>query len=258
MGQKYTLQETLEWLKDMGISEILQDTPVNHLAPLPLVTQNPVKPSEAAKPTFVSVSTKTAIPSDISKINSLEELESAIRAFEGSTLKKTAMNMVFADGDPAKADVMLIGEAPGADEDRQGKPFVGLSGQLLNKVFAAIGIDRPNLYITNILPWRPPGNRQPTTAEMAMFLPFVKKHIELVRPKILILVGSTSLKALFDKTDGITRVRGKWMEYRSENLTDPIPTMAIYHPAYLLRSPSRKQDVWHDVLTIKEKLQDLG
>lgn len=255
MTQKYSLKETLNWLQDLGIEEILQDSPINHLTTetLKIATVSALKTSKEIEPTSSISIHGTSIPS-LPYIANLNELEGAIRAFEGTPLKKTAIHTVFADGDPKNAEIMLVGEAPGADEDRQGKPFVGMSGQLLNKIFKFIGLDRSQLYVTNILPWRPPGNRQPTTAEMAMFVPFVKRHIELVQPKILVLVGGTSLKTIFDTADGITRSRGKWLEYKSENLEHPIPTMAIYHPAYLLRSPSRKQDVWNDVLTIKEKL----
>jgi len=253
MTHKYDLKETLNWLMELGISEILQDTPLNHLTPKALSSAE-TTPASSNVPVL-------AIPSTLSptlpNINTLEELEAAIRAFEGSSLKKTAIHTVFAGGNPNHAKVMLVGEAPGADEDRQGKPFVGLSGQLLDKIFASIGLNRSQMYITNIVPWRPPGNRQPTTAEMTLFLPFVKKHIELVKPKILVLAGGTSLKTLFDTAEGITRVRGKWLHYKASDALPPIPTMAIYHPAYLLRSPSRKQDVWQDVLTIKEKIQEL-
>jgi DNA polymerase len=199
--------------------------------------------------------------------NTLEELRAAVAGFEGLAIRKTATNMVFCDGNPA-APVMLVGEAPGADEDRQGKPFVGVSGQLLDRIFALIGLDRKDedplssLYISNILNWRPPGNRTPTPAEVEISLPFIERHIALARPKILILAGGVSAKALLDTTAGISRLRGKFQLYKpltpGITLDSPIPVMATYHPAYLLRTPSQKRAVWQDVLMIQEKRRELG
>jgi len=183
----------------------------------------------------------------------LAALRAALEQFDGCALKKTATNLVFADGNPA-ADVMLIGEAPGADEDRQGKPFVGVSGQLLDRMMAAIGLDRTTFYITNVCFWRPPGNRKPTEAELAAQLPFVTRHIELVQPKVLVLVGGSSAQGLLGLNDGITRLRGRWFEYRSENLPAPIPTIPIFHPAYLLRQPGLKREAWRDLLKLQEHL----
>lgn len=185
----------------------------------------------------------------------LEELRKAVESFEGCSLRKTASNLVFSDGNP-KAPIMLIGEAPGADEDREGKPFVGMSGQLLTRAFKCAGFDREkDLYISNTVFWRPPGNRQPTQQELDACFPFTQRHIEIINPKVLILVGSTAVKALLKTNEGITKLRGKWLDYTSPGLAQSIPAMAIYHPAYLLRSPSRKKDVWMDVLKIREKLK---
>lgn len=151
---------------------------------------------------------------------------------------------------------MLIGEAPGADEDRQGKPFVGMSGQLLTKAFECAGFERQkDLYISNTIFWRPPGNRQPTQQELEACFPFTQRHIELINPKVLILVGGTAVKALLKTNEGITKLHGKWLQYISPELSQPIPTMAIYHPAYLLRSPGRKKELWMDLLKIKELVQ---
>jgi len=185
-----------------------------------------------------------------------EELKAALLAFEGCSLKYTATNLVFGDGNP-HARVMLIGEAPGADEDRQGLPFVGQSGQLLDKMFAAIGLTRQNFYITNIIPWRPPGNRQPTPAEAEACLPFVRRHIDLVSPDFLILVGGTATKTLLGNKDGIVRLRGTWKDYTSEG-GKKMKVMAIFHPAYLLRSPSQKREAWLDLIKIKHSLLDAG
>jgi len=189
--------------------------------------------------------------------NTLEELQDALLAFEGCALKQTATNLVFADGNPT-ADVMILGEAPGAEEDRRGLPFVGASGQLMDRMLAAIGLDRASAYISNVLFWRPPGNRTPTTAEVAACMPFVQRHIALVRPKILVFVGGASAKAMLDRTEGIMRLRGKWYDYHGPDLNEPIPALAMFHPAYLLRSPGQKRAAWHDLLMLKARLQEFA
>jgi len=181
----------------------------------------------------------------------LDALKTALAGFEGCSLRRTAMNLVFADGNP-QADVMIVGEAPGADEDRQGLPFVGLSGQLLDRMLAAIGLDRETVYISNILPWRPPGNRKPTSEEVEACLPFLKRHVELVGPRVLVLLGGTSAGSLLGTTTGITRLRGKWHEYRTEQ--GVIAAMPTFHPAYLLRNPSLKQQSWRDLQAIRDRL----
>jgi DNA polymerase len=150
---------------------------------------------------------------------------------------------------------MIIGEAPGADEDREGLPFVGVSGQLLNRALATIGLNRTNVYITNIIPWRPPGNRPPTPQEIAQCLPFVERHIELVHPKLLILVGSVAAKAVLKQVDGITKIRGRWFEYQPPHPDAPIRTIATFHPAFLLRSPNQKAQLWQDLLKIEEEIR---
>ncbi len=194
----------------------------------------------------------------------LDDLRAAIAAFDGITLKKTATNLVFCDGNPA-ASVMLVGEAPGADEDRMGKPFVGVSGQLLDRMLAFIGLDRTvedpaqSLYISNILNWRPPGNRTPTAAEIEASLPFIERHIALVRPKVLIFAGTVAAQALLGRTESISKLRGRLQDYmpRTEGIATElfkIPALATYHPAYLLRTPSQKRAVWNDLLTLREYL----
>ena len=189
--------------------------------------------------------------------STLAELEAAIRGFEGCALKRTAKNTVFADGTPG-APVMIVGEAPGADEDRLGKPFVGVSGQLMDRMMGAIGLTRDGgFYITNILFWRPPGNRTPTTAEQGMCLAFTRRHIELAKPKVLVLAGGVAVKAVLDTTEGITRLRGKWTSYTLGDGT-VIPTMPTFHPAYLLRTPASKRQSWQDLLAIDKKLKELA
>jgi DNA polymerase len=188
----------------------------------------------------------------------LETLRAALLAFDGlAALRQRATNMVFADGNP-EARVMLVGEAPGADEDRIGKPFVGVSGQLLDRMLAAIGLDRSSFYITNICFWRPPGNRKPTEAELVAQAPFVRRHIELINPAILILVGASAAHTLLGTQDGITRLRGRWFDYRSDGLAQPIPALPIFHPAFLLRQPAQKRETWADLLKLKGRLAELG
>lgn len=199
--------------------------------------------------------------------NTREELRDAIAVFEGLAIKKTATNLVFSDGNP-NAPIMLVGEAPGADEDRIGKPFVGVSGQLLDRILKLVDLDRAQedparaIYISNILNWRPPGNRTPSPQEVERSLPFIERHIMLVKPKILILCGGVSAKALLASGDGISKLRKSWRIYKT--LTDglgegvSIPCLATYHPAYLLRTPSQKRAVWQDMLTIDAKRRDLA
>jgi uracil-DNA glycosylase family 4 len=183
------------------------------------------------------------------------ELERAVKTCTLCPLHKTRTQGVFGVGNRS-AQWMVIGEAPGADEDRQGKPFVGVSGQLLDRMLGCIGLDRTTVYITNILPWRPPGNRSPTAAEIAICLPFVERQIELVAPDVLVLLGGTSAKTLLQTTEGIVRTRGKWLRYASPGLARPVDAIATYHPAYLLRSPAQKRDSWRDLLSIKNKLKN--
>jgi uracil-DNA glycosylase len=192
---------------------------------------------------------------------SLEALRAAMAAFEGSPLRETATNLVFADG-AAGSGLMLIGEAPGADEDRLGLPFVGVSGRLMDRMLLSIGLRRErDFYVTNILPFRPPGNRTPTDAEIALFLPFVLRHVELAAPRVLVLLGGTAAKALLRSRDGITRLRGRWHEVAPRGAGGgdvPWPALATLHPAYLLRNPAAKRDAWHDLLLLRRRLDEEG
>jgi uracil-DNA glycosylase len=254
----------LRWLVEMGADEALAAEPVDRFAvaarpaavsPAPMPPQpRPVEPAAPAPRPRANPSAQTAT-AVAQAAATLDELRGALAQFEGCPLKATATNLVFADGNP-KAKVMLVGEAPGADEDRLGKPFVGVSGQLLDRMLACIGLDRSSVYITNILPWRPPGNRSPTAAEIAICVPFVERQIELVDPEVLVLLGGVSAKTLLATADGIVRTRGKWFSYASPGLPRPVPALATYHPAYLLRSPAQKRDSWRDLLTIKNKLKN--
>lgn len=187
----------------------------------------------------------------------LAELRKALETFEGCPLKQTATHTVFADGNP-DAPLMVVGEAPGRDEDRLGLPFVGESGKLLDRMLAAIGITRDSCYISNVLPWRPPGNRTPTDQEVAVCMPFLVRHIEIVQPRLLLLVGGMPAKNIFARPEGIMRLRGRWRTYESAGLTHPIPAMATLHPAYLLRQPQQRRLAWRDLLEVKDRLRGLA
>ncbi|MGE3246308.1 MAG: uracil-DNA glycosylase [Beijerinckiaceae bacterium] len=187
---------------------------------------------------------------------SLAELEAALNAFDGCALKRTASRLVFADGN-SEAKIMFVGEAPGADEDRQGKPFVGRAGQLLDRMLAAIGLDRTSVYIANAVPWRPPGNRTPTPQETQICLPFIRRQIELCNPSVLVCLGGSAAQTLLGGKDGIMRMRGRWFEYAIDD-DRTIPALAMLHPAFLLRSPIRKRDAWKDMLALKKKFETLA
>ena len=189
----------------------------------------------------------------INKISSLEQLKSYMSNFKGCELYKSSTNMVFSDGNP-KSKIMLIGEAPGHDEDIQGKPFVGRSGKLLDKMLEAIELNREKVYIANIIPWRPPSNRRPTDEEIEICLPFIKKHIELIKPKVLMLLGSTATFALLKNTEGITKIRGKWVDLNLNSIS--VPTLPTFHPAFLLRQPAQKKHVWEDLKSLQNKVSN--
>ena len=191
---------------------------------------------------------------ELSEINTLKDLQSFIENYDECELSHTARSTVFCDGN-VDAEVMLIGEAPGNQEDIEGKPFVGKSGQLLDKILETININRTNCYISNIIPWRPPGNRNPTAEEINTCLPFIKKHIQLINPKILMLIGSISAKSILDQTIGITKLRGIWHLYKDQN--NEIPAFPVFHPAYLLRRPTNKAFMMTDMLNFKNKIIEM-
>jgi DNA polymerase len=183
----------------------------------------------------------------------LEALRSAMAGFDGCPLKRTATQLVFADGVPG-ARVMFVGEAPGGDEDRIGRPFVGRAGQLLDRMLAAIGLDRGHVYIANVVPWRPPGNRTPTLQETQACLPFIRRQIDLADPEILICLGASAVQTLLGATGGITRARGTWFDYARES-GPPIKALAMFHPAYLLRQPAQKRLAWADMRALAKALR---
>jgi uracil-DNA glycosylase family 4 len=265
------LASLLKWYVDHGLDETIGEEAIDRFALPPPPAAAPPQAATAPTPIRAPVpppAVRAPVPLESPQLvedarelarrcSTIAELEEAVRAFEGCALKRTAKNTVFADGVPG-APVMVVGEAPGADEDRLGKPFVGVSGQLMDRMFDAIGMSRErDLYITNILFWRPPGNRTPTLAEQAICLAFTRRHIELARPKLLVLAGGTAAKAVLDTTEGIMRLRGKWTTLKLDDGTE-VPTMPTFHPAYLLRTPASKRQSWLDLLAIDEKLRELG
>lgn len=234
------------------------------LPSMPAATVTPLPLAPAALPLAATPQAPAAIAGAFESMGAaeeaahnaktLDELRAALEKFDGLSLRRTATQMVFSDG-VAGSRVMLVGEAPGADEDRIGRPFVGLSGQLLDRMLAAIGLSREsNVYISNVINWRPPGNRSPSDAEIALSLPFIRRHIELAKPEILVFVGGVAVKALLQTNVGITKLRGKWQDYRSSGMERPIPSIAIFHPAYLLRSPAQKAQAWQDLLKIRARI----
>ena len=245
----------LAWLAEAGADEAIDAAPVDRLAARPAAPPaTAAPPAPAPVPPLSSTEEALTTARELAQAaGTLDELKAALAGFEGCALKQTAMNLVFADGNP-KARLMIFGEGPGADEDRQGLPFVGASGQLLDRMLAAIGLDRSSVYITNLLSWRPPGNRTPTSTEIAACLPFVERHIELVDPAYLLLVGGSAAKTLLGRSQGILKLRGHWAHYQHAGMVRPIPALASLHPAYLLRQPGQKRLAWRDFLALREAL----
>jgi len=223
----------------------------------PLSAPETSEPLRAQPPTTIPLEDKEAVSNAralAASCRTLDDLKAALANFEGCALRYTAKNLVFADGNP-KARVMLVGEAPGKDEDQEGLPFVGRSGQLLDRMLASIGLDRTQVYIANTLPWRPPGNRAPTPAEQAICAPFIERQIELSGAEILVLVGGVSAKQLLATDTGIMRLRGRWSSYRTP--AREIPALPIFHPAYLLRQPAQKRLAWRDLISLKARIDSL-
>lgn len=254
----------LEWQLDMGVDEAMSETPINRYElpkPAPKATANLPKMGASSNIQPVSALPDFMPPeengADIAALmagqaTTLDALRNALAVFDQCALKKGARNLVFADGNPA-ARVMVIGEAPGRDEDREGKPFVGRAGQLLDKMFGAIGLSRVGesaqdaLYITNVMPWRPPQNRDPSPDEIAMMLPFLARHVALADPDFIVLMGNTACQAVLGRK-GITRMRGKWVEALGK------PVLPMFHPAALLRDSLKKREAWADLLSLQEKM----
>jgi len=269
-GQRAVMIEALQWYLDHGVDELLLDTAVDRTV-IPDVSDviakalppKAVIKREAQKnaPDMMGAAEAIVEARKIAEnCNTLEELQVAIGAFEGLSIKKTATNTVFGEGNP-ESPIMLIGEAPGADEDIEGKPFRGENGQLMDKILACINLGRESedldrsVYMSNVLNWRPPGNRTPTQAEMDISLPFIERHIALVQPKMLIICGGLAGKTLLKRSDTISKIRGSFHDYQVGEVS--IPTIVTYHPAYLLKMPLQKKAVWADMLMFQAKMKEV-
>jgi len=257
----------LEFLASAGVETLLGEEPVNRLAPpakepaagaVPVIHQpeSEARVSPAAAPAAPDDAAMTARQLAASAPD-LDTLRGLLDTFDGCALKSMATRLVFADGNP-EGRVMIIGEAPGRDEDEVGRPFVGRAGQLLDKMLSAIGLDRTQVYIANIVPWRPPGNRTPTPQEIAICLPFIQRQIELAAPDVLITMGAPATQNLLGQREGILRLRGRWFDYHTGGHDRPlrtIPSLATLHPAYLLRQPAQKALAWRDLRALKARLE---
>lgn len=262
-------EELLNFYKESGVDAALTNLPVDRFHQSAFVEKKltktvhiarnqptpPVKLHNLPLPNSATVQHESSVREIAESANTLDELKSALLAFNGCSLKLTAKNTCFSDG-TAGSPLMLIGEAPGREEDIQGTPFVGKAGRLLNKILESIGLTRNNVYIANTIPWRPPGNRTPTPREVALCRPFIERQIYLARPRILIALGGVATQFLTGAQNGIVRTRGKWLTYEREG-NIKIPVMPTFHPAYLLRTPSQKKLTWIDFLEVKNRLESL-
>jgi uracil-DNA glycosylase family 4 len=253
--ERKAVQALLDWYEAMGADDAIGEAPVDRFAPAAAPRPRPAAAKEAPSPPMrVSAPAPKAGPGadEAVKAATLAELEALVARFEGCALKRTAKSLCFARGRDG-ARVMFIGEAPGRDEDLQGKPFVGRAGQLLDRMLGAIGLGEDDFYITNTVYWRPPGNRTPTPAEVEACAPFLARQIELLSPEVIVLLGGAATKTILGITEGIMRLRGKWLSYPCAGRD--IATLATLHPAYLLRNPEDKRLAWRDLLAVKERLE---
>jgi uracil-DNA glycosylase family 4 len=265
------LQAILDFHVEAGVDLALDETPHNRFAEPKAESATATAPAKASEPQREPARAPAPAPRSLPRVaasapeevaslareqarhaGSLEELEAILAGFEGCALKVSAKNLAFADGNP-EGRVMLVGEAPGADEDRIGKPFMGRSGQLLDRMLAAVGLDRSQVYVANIVPWRPPGNRTPTPQEIAICKPFIARQIELAGPEFLLCLGGPATQNLLGVKDGILRTRGRWFPYRTEDGRE-IRALPTLHPAYLLRQPLQKRLGWRDFQALRRAL----
>ena len=262
------LRDILAFYRDSGADEALEEVPPNQLAepeaasaPRTAPARRPM-PGPPAAPAAPAPGPDAGEAGDVwaaqarllaRSAGTLEELKTLIAGFDGCPLKASASSLVFADGNPS-ASLMIVGEAPGREEDLRGLPFVGRSGQLLDRMLKAIGLDRDRVYIANVIPWRPPGNRAPTPLETEICRPFIERQIELVAPRVLMTLGGASAKVLLHANTGVLRLRGSWRTHKTGSGLE-IPAMPTLHPAYLLRNPIHKRLVWRDLLAVNARLR---
>jgi uracil-DNA glycosylase len=255
------LKALLEWYAEAGVDLAVDETPHDRFQPPAPAPASRLEPVSAPRPTPVLAQPRPAAMAPDEAVNearqrassatTLEALRDLLAGFDGCGLKQTASRLVFADGKPGSR-IMFVGEAPGADEDREGVPFVGRSGKLLDRMLAAIGVQRAEVYIANVIPWRPPGNRTPTPQETAICLPFIERQIALAKPDVLVCLGGPAAQTLLRQREGIMRLRGGWFDYLAGERA--IPALATLHPAYLLRQPGQKRLAYRDFLALKAKL----
>ncbi len=267
-----SLRTLLEYYRHIGVEAIVDEAPHDRFAECarlvaareatiakPAVqaapSPQPARPAAAGPLSADAARVELSAREAAADATTLVQLRAAFEKFDGCPLKATATNLVFADGNPA-APLMILGEAPGADEDASGKPFVGRAGQLLDKMLAAIGLDRSGVYISNVLPWRPPGNRDPSTLEIAACLPFTRRHVELVAPRWLITVGKAATHTMTGTTDAISRMRGRWLDV--DIGTHRVRVMPMLHPAFLLRTPGQKRAAWADLRKLRRVMDEAG
>jgi DNA polymerase len=244
----------LDWYRAAGADVAVGEEPVDRFAASAVAPPRRA-PASAPVPAAPLVTNPAETREIAAGAATLEQLRAAMEAYDGCSLKHRATQLVFADGNP-EAPVMLVGEGPGEQEDKAGKPFVGRAGQLLDRMLAAIGLDRTGVYIANMVPWRPPGNRNPTPDELAQCAPFLHRQVELVNPKLLVTVGNVPTQALFATSQGITRLRGQWKTLEINSWSGPVlPTL---HPAFLLRTPSAKAQAWKDILSLRQAMVQQG
>jgi DNA polymerase len=275
--------DILKWYVEAGVDECIGEQPVDRYqeaeamraaahpkqptappqlptqpaTPLPAIREQAASPATPPRPEEAGAGQESvrAAYEMAAAAKSLDDLHTSLVAFDGCPLKKTATNLVFTDG-AHDARIILIGEAPGADEDRQGLPFVGVTGQLLDRMLASIDLDRSQVIISNTVFWRPPGNRSPTAAEVAACQPFVEKLIELINPVALVALGGGAAKSLLGRTESVSRLRGRWFSFTTPGIPHPIDATTMFHPAFLLRSPAQKRQTWHDILALKAHLSE--
>jgi uracil-DNA glycosylase len=272
------LRAWLDWYRSMGVDEAIGEYAIDRTQPAEIpsgrradvaasghpgptapsvggATPPIVAPAATHRPVLQSPGNAVASAREIAAAcHDLAALEAAAGAFDGCTLRETALNLCFADGSP-HAEVMLIGEAPGAEEDRLGRPFVGQSGKLLDKMLGTIGLERRAVYITNVIYWRPPGNRSPTQAEIAACQPFLERQVELLKPKVIVFLGGIAARGLLGVKEGVTKLRGRRLVYTAAGGTR-IPAMVTFHPAFLLRQPGQKRFAWRDLLALRQRLDE--
>jgi uracil-DNA glycosylase family 4 len=269
MLDRDALLAALRFQLEAGADACIVEHPIDRFAPPPapppIVTEVSPAAPEPTRPRAPAIASALALAptgsaaegatARAATCQTIEELRAAVEAFDGCALKDTATRTVFADGRPG-SPLLIMGEAPGREEDKLGLPFVGESGKLLDRMLAAIGLDRRNVFISNVVYWRPPGNRTPSQEEIMACLPFARRLIELSRPTVVLALGNAAVQTLLKRSEGITRLRGRWVDYPLENRT--VPLMPSFHPAFLLRQPGLKRESWRDFLAVRARLAEAG